>query len=146
MTQVELKEKLRLHKMWLAGEGGDMAVLNGADLSGADLSGADLRSVELRGTDLSGADLSGAVMNGTNLIGASLRGADIDYASWPLCCGSLAVKICARIAAQLVYHVVRACQSVEDDADVVAFCNDPIVIRLANRFHRVKECGAIVGE
>lgn len=119
MKQEKLDEVLRLHKLWLAGEdGGARAILEGANLKWADLNLADLR-------------------------GASLRGADIDYASWPLWCGSLSVTIDACIAAQLVYHAVRACQSVTDDPDVVAFCNDKVVITLANRFHRVDECGRI---
>ena len=80
---------------------------------------------------------------GADLHSADLRGANLDYASWPLRCGSLDVKIDARIAAQLVYHCVRACQSVTDDPDVVAFCNTPEVVKLANRFHRMKECGEI---
>ena len=41
--------------------------------------------------DLSGADLSGA----------NLCGADLDYSCWPLWCGSLDVKVDARIARQL---------------------------------------------
>ena len=98
-----------------------------------------LHKLWIEGEDVGAkADLRGAYLSGANL-----RGADLDYACWPLWCGSLDVKICPRIAAQLAYHVVRACQSVKDDADVVAFCDDPIVIKLANRFHRVEECGRI---
>ena len=119
------------------------ADLHGADLTGANLQGANLRSATLAGANLRGANLRGADLRVADLEGADLLGADIDYSAWPLWCGSLAVKICSRLAAQLVYHCVRACQSVTDDPDVVAFCNDPIVIRLANRFHRVDECGRI---
>lgn len=119
------------------------ANLDGANLEGANLRMASLRGAHLEGANLEGANLQGADLEGADLEGASLRGADIDYASWPLWCGSLNVKIDARIAAQLVYHCVRACQSVKDDEDVVSFCNDPVVIKLANRFHRVDECGRI---
>jgi hypothetical protein len=139
------------------------ANLEGADLKGANLADADLSEANLSGADLSEANLEWAILNSANLRSANLRsanlnsanfrsanfkGADLsqanlDFACWPLWCGSLAVKICSRIAAQLVYHVVRACQSVTDDADVVAFCHDPVVIRLANRFHRTDECGKI---
>ena len=124
MKKGKLDEIIKRHKMWIAGEAGGKR----ADLHGADLQWADLRSADLHGADLRGADL---------------RGANLDYASWPLRCGSLDVKIDARIAAQLVYHCVRACQSVADDPDVVAFCNDQVVIKLANRFHRMKECDEI---
>ena len=129
MKKGKLDKIIQRHKMWIAGEAGGKR----ADLHGADLQWADLRMADLLGADLHGADLRGA----------DLRGAKLDYASWPLRCGSLDVKIDARIAAQLVYHCVRACQSVADDPDVVAFCNDPVVIKLANRFHRTKECGEI---
>ena len=39
-----------------------------------------------------------------NLSGANLRGANIDYACWPLWCGSKGVKVDAKIAAQLAAH------------------------------------------
>ena len=60
MKQEELKEILRLHKMWLDAkydidsdeEGGEKADLREADLSSADLSWADLRWADLREADL----------------------------------------------------------------------------------------------
>ena len=144
MKQEELGEILRLHELWLAEkDGGTQANLAGADLKGAYLVCANLEGANLTGACLEGANLSGACLEDTDLRGANLSGADLDYACWPLWCGSFAVKICSRIAAQLAYHVVRACQSVKDDAGVVAFCRDPIVIGLANRFHRADECGKI---
>jgi len=65
MKQEELKEILRLHKMWLDAkydidsdeEGGEKADLREADLSSADLSWADLRWADLREADLRWADL-----------------------------------------------------------------------------------------
>lgn len=94
---------------------------------------------------LSGADLFRADLHYTNLRGADLRGADLDYGSWPLWCGSLTAKIDKKIFCQLLYHVVRAGQSVEDE-EVRKFLDMPEVIALANQFHRVKECGEIKGE
>jgi hypothetical protein len=124
------------------------ANLEGADLKGANLIRAFLVKANLEGAYLAGADLTEAKLYRANLKGANLKLADlskanIDYTCWPLWCGSLAVTVDSKIASQLVYHAVRACQSVADDADVVAFCNDPIVTRLANRFHRADECGKI---
>jgi hypothetical protein len=126
-------------------EGADLkgAGLKGAILQDANLSMADLSWARLHGVNLRGANLSWAILAGANIEGADLEGANIDYACWPLWCGSFDVKICSRIAAQLAYHMVRACRSVAGDADVVAFCNDPIVLRLANRFHRADECGRV---
>ena len=149
MTKEELDEVLKKHNAWLAGEtGGEKADLAKADLRGADLRGANLRGVNLREADLYAADLREANLQyadlcGPDLRGADLRGADIDYSCWPLWCGSLTVKIDARLAAQLMYHAMRAMQSVEGDADVAAVLADENCIRLANRFHRADECGRI---
>ena len=78
MTKEELREVLRLHKLWLDGDkNGERADLRWDDLQGADLRGADL------------------------------RGANLDYSCWPLWCGSLDVKVDKRIAVQLAYHFCR---------------------------------------
>lgn len=79
------------------------------------------------------ADLSEA-----NLNGAYLHGANLDYSCWPLWCGSLDVKVDARIARQLAYHFCRL------------DCDDPeylearkAIAEFANKFHLVEECGRI---
>ena len=118
------------------------AKLEGAKLSGAKLSGAKLEGAKLEGADLSGADLSGAKLSGADLSGAKLSGADLDYSSWPLWCGSLNAKIDKRIFCQLLYHTLRAGKSVEDE-EVQALLNNPDVLKLANQFHRVEECGKL---
>ena len=119
MEEKQLKDVLELHRKWLNGEpGGERANLRGANLRGANLWGDDLWKADLRGADL--------------------RGADLDYSCWPLWCGSLGVKVCKRIAAQLAYHFCRLdC----DDPEVVAAQN--ALIPLANQFHRVGECGRL---
>lgn len=109
MTQEELKMILDKHKKWLNSEdGGERADLYRADLCGADL------------------------------CGANLCGANLDYSCWPLWCGSLDVKVDARIARQLAYHFCRL------------DCDDPeylearkAIAKFANRFHRVDGCGRI---
>ena len=126
MTQKELKMILDKHKKWLNNEeGGEKA-----DLGGANLSRASLRRANLRGANLSRANLSRA----------NLRGANLDYSCWPLWCGSLDVKVDARIARQLAYHFCRL------------DCDDPeylearkAIAKFANGFHRVDECGRIEG-
>ena len=109
------------------------AVLGGADLCGADLCGAKLYGANLRGTNLSEADLHGA-----ELYGANLRGANLDFACWPLWCGSFGVRVDAKIVCQLAYHFCKL------------DCDDPeckqaqaALATLANKFHRVAECGKI---
>lgn len=100
---------MELHQKWINKEpGGEKANLWGAGLWRADLRGADL------------------------------RGANLDYSCWPLWCGSLDVRVCKRIAAQLAYHFCRLdC----DDPEVIAAQN--AIIPLANQFHRADECGKL---
>ena len=119
MKQEELQKILDAHKKWINGEdGGVRADLRRADLRRADLRGADLRRADLRRADL--------------------RGADLDFSCWPLWCGSLAVKVCKRIAVQLAYHFCRLdC----DDPEYIAARN--AILDFANQFHRVDECGKL---
>ena len=144
MTQEELNTILDKHRKWLDDEvGGERAYLRGADLRGADLRVANLRGADLRGANLYRANLNranlfGANLNGANLNGADLREANLDYSCWPLWCGSLDVKVDARIARQLAYHFCRL------------DCDDPeylearkAIAEFANGFHRVDECGRI---
>ena len=159
MEENQLKNVLELHRKWINKEpGGERANLRGAhlweaNLREADLRGADLREANLREADLRGADLRGAHLWRANLRGAhlwgtdlreanlreaDLRGADLDYSCWPLWCGSLDVRVCKRIAAQLAYHFCRLdC----DDPEVIAAQN--ALIPLANQFHRVDERGKL---
>lgn len=139
MEAEKLSKILELHKKWINNEpGGEQANLRRADLRRADLWGANLREANLRGADLRGADLRGANLRGAYLEGADLKGANLDYSCWPLWCGSLGVRVCKRIAAQLAYHF---CRLVCDDPEVIAAQN--ALIPLANQFHRVDDCGKI---
>ena len=164
MEEKQLKKILELHQKWINEEpGGEKANLEGANLEGANLWGANLEGANLEGANLEGADLreaslwiadlrganlwrvdlwgaylEGADLRGADLRGASLRGADLDYSCWPLWCGSLDVRVCKRIAAQLAYHFCRLdC----DDPEVIAAQN--ALIPLANQFHRADECGKL---
>ena len=139
MEEKLLREILECHKKWINDEpGGKKANLREANLRGADLWGANLRGANLREADLWGADLWGANLWGADLWGANLWGANLDYSCWPLWCGSMDVKVCKRIAAQLAYHFCRLdC----DDPEVIAAQN--ALIPLANQFHRAGECGLL---
>ena len=149
MNQEELQKILEAHKKWINNEdGGVRADLSEADLRGANLRGANLRGANLFGANLFGADLSEADLRGANLRGTSLsganlrradlRGADLDFSCWPLWCGSLAVKVCKRIAVQLAYHF---CNLDCDDPEYIAARN--AILDFANQFHRVDECGKL---
>ena len=75
-TTDELKEILRLHRLWRFGEeGGSRADLRDAYLFDAVLRGADMRGAVLRGAVLSGAVLRDADLRGADMRDADLRGA-----------------------------------------------------------------------
>ena len=122
------------------------ADLRYANLRSADLQDADLRRVDLQGADLQSANLRFANLQGANLRYADLRsvdlqGADLDYSCWPLWCGSLDVKVDARIARQLAYHFCRLdC----DDPEYKAVRDS--IKDFANKFHRAEERGEIQDE
>ena len=143
MDQKELDKILELHKMWLNGDENGKC----ANLRGANLYDANLRGANLRGADLSGANLSGANLRGANLYDANLSGAGLDFSCWPLWCGSLHVKIDDRIAHQLIYHVCSAIISSPEVSDSIKniMLLQP-VLGLANKFHRLDECGILKNE
>lgn len=123
MTKDELSVVLEKHKLWLNHKkGGVRANLNGANLSRADLSMADL--------------------SGANLNGANLNGADLDYSVIPLWCGSLHAEFDDRQVAQIVYHAVRAGLGSKNVGEETKTELRKVVV-LANKFHRVNECGEI---
>ena len=156
---IDLRQVLADHKERLANDksckranlgGADLgnadlcgADLGGADLGGANLDGANLRFANLCGADLCGANLGGADLGDSDLDGANLRGANLDFAHWPLHYGSLSPRIDKWLASQLLYHALRAMQSCADEPDVAAVLASEPCLRLANQFHRVRECGII---
>ena len=74
-----------------------------------------------------------------NLRYADLSYANVDFSSWPLWCGSLkGVKVDARIARQLAYHL---CSVVCDDPEFTSARKQ--ILPFANKFHRVGECGKL---
>ena len=155
MTKEELDKVLESHKKWLDGDCGGKradlcdadlrcANLRGADLRGANLIYANLRGADLRGANLIYANLRGANLKGADLIYADLRGANIDYSAFPLWCGGLDVHIDDRIAIQLLYHLVRnVLYSKNTSEELKSLLGQKDIVRVANQFHRVDECGRI---
>lgn len=123
------KKKLDRNKAISLIARGEIDKLLDFDLRGANLHEADLRGANLREADLCGADLCGA----------NLCGANIDYACWPLWCGSLGVKVDVCIARQLAYHL---CALDCDDLAYIKARN--AILDFANQFHRDRECGILV--
>jgi hypothetical protein len=120
------------------------ADLSYANLRSADLSYANLRSADLRSADLSYANLSYANLRSADLRYANLRYADLSYANLDFssgitfACVSFHAKIDLRLGAQMAYHF---CKMDTDDPEVKEAQNALKV--LANKFHRVNECGEI---
>ena len=118
MTKTELTLIIESHNKWLNCE-------------------PDGKRADLRDVNLSGADLRGA-----NLHKAELNGAVIDFSCLPLWCGSLGAFFDDRQIIQLVYHTVKSGLQSKNTSEEVK--NELTkLIDLANRFHRVGECGKI---
>ena len=98
----------------------------------------DLHRANLCEANLQRANLYGANLREADLYGANLCGANIDYACWPLWCGSLGVKVDVRIARQFAYHL---CALDCDDPEYIKARN--ALLPFANQFHRVQECGIL---
>ena len=111
-----------------------------ANLSRADLSRANLAGANLAGANLSWADLAGADLAGANLARANLAGANLDFSSGlSFRCGSFNFKADIRLAAQLAYHFCRIDFGDCEDAKQA----QTVLKDLANKFHRIDECGKI---
>ena len=81
-----------------------------------------------------------------NLSYADLRYADLDYSAFPLWCGGLNVHIDDKQATQLLYHLIRNVKySKNTSAKLKRICKIKSLVKQANKFHRVNECGKIEG-
>ena len=141
MYKVELDKILDNHKLWLSsgGKKGERADLTRADLTRANLTGADLRWANLTRANLRWANLTRA-----NLTEANLTRANLDFSAFPLWCGGLDVNIDDKQATQLLYHLVRNVQfSKNTSKEMKKLCKLKSIIKKANEFHRVDECGLI---
>ena len=135
MTQEVLNEFLAKHELWQKGKKeGKLANLQYASLQYASLQDADLRGANMQEVNILNA----------NLRKADMRGANIDYSAWPLWCGSLKAHVDDRIAIQLLYHALSVVQhSPYVSEDIKRTLLTPEVVEVANRFHRVDECGKL---
>ena len=156
ISKKELDKIIDNHKLWLStnGEKGERADLSYANLRSADLSYANLSYANLRSADLSyanlssanlrSADLRSADLSYADLRSADLSYADLDYSAFPLWCGGLDVHIDDKQATQLLYHLLRNVKySKNTSAKLKRLCKLKSLIKQANEFHRVKECGEI---
>ena len=120
------------------------ANLGGADLRYANLRYADLDNADLEGADLGGADLGGADLRGANLSYADLSGADLDFSCLDFSCKTLSAKFDEKHIIQILYHAIKPCMKHEiKDKDLKKLFNSKMFQKVANKFHRVEECGKI---
>ena len=90
------------------------------------------------------ANLERANLRGANLIDANLIDANLDFSCWPLWCGGLNVHIDDRQATQMLYHLVKNVQySKNTSKELKKLCMLKSIVKKANEFHRVDECGEI---
>ena len=121
------------------------AYLLNANLHGADLYGADLRDANLRDANLFDADLRNVDLYGAYLLNADLHGANIDFSCLPLCCGSLRVHFDNRQMIQILYHLLSVVSySKYTSEEMKKALLTPELCEIANKFHRVNECGRIL--
>jgi len=93
----------------------------------------------LREADLQWANLQWANLREADLQGANLREADLDFSSgFYFGCSSFSIKADLRLAAQMAYHFCRF-EFTDDEAKKA----QEALKSLANKFHRVDECGKI---
>ena len=138
-----MSEKEVIQKLEAGDKNFEICNLSGLDLGGLNFKGANLCGANLHHADLCDADLRGANLRGANpcdadLYHANLCDANIDYACWPLWCGSLGVKMDVRIARQLAYHL---CALDCDDPEYIK-ARDAL-LPFANQCHRAQECGIL---
>ena len=156
MNNEELKEILENHAKYLNGDSDlKRANLRGAVLCAADLRDGDLRDADLRDANLFDADFHGAYLLNANLhgadlycanlCGADLHGANIDFSCLPLCCGSLHVHFDNRQMIQILYHLLSVVSySKYASEEMKKALLTPELCDIANKFHRVNECGKIL--
>lgn len=140
-TKQELDKILDNHKLWLSSDGKEG---ERADLSHTNLRSANLSYANLRYADLGSADLRSADLHNADLRSANLSSANLDFSAFPLWCGGLNVNIDDKIAIQLLYHFVRNVKSSPyTSKQLKSLCKLKSIIKQANKFHRVGECGII---
>lgn len=84
------------------------------------------------------ANLQGAYLRDANLRGADLRDANLDFACWPLWCGSKNVRVDRNLAAQLAAHF---CALDCDDPGYLAA--RAAVLEFAKTSHRARDMGLL---
>jgi len=121
--------------------------LSYSDLSFCDLSFCDLSGGSLSGCNLSGCNLKSCDLSDCDLSGCDLSGCDMDFSSIELSCNDLGAHLDDRLIIQRLYHTLFNAQySKNVSLDLKTALLTPELVEVANRFHRVAECGEIEKE
>jgi len=100
MNNDEIKEALRLHKMWIEDhKDGKSVDVNKLKLSEVDLSGMDLSGIDFSGCDLSGSDLRSCNFRHCNLSDTIFHAAHMDHADM----GDMVVSGCNFNESSLIF-------------------------------------------
>jgi uncharacterized protein YjbI with pentapeptide repeats len=121
------------------------ANLRNADLHYADLKNANLSYANLSYANLRNADLSYANLRNADLRNADLSYADLDYSCLSFSCKSLFAKFDQKHIYQILFHAAKPCtkNDIVQDKDLKELLNSELFKKVANRFHRSKECGEL---
>ena len=106
------------------------------DLSKANLSWANLSEANLSKANLSEADLSKA----------NLSEADLDYSCLTFACKTLNAVFDQKHIYQILYHAAKPCfynPKIVQDEDLHNLLGSELFKKVANKFHRSKECGEL---
>ena len=124
------------------------AKMNYANMNGAKMNNAKMNYANMNGAKMNSAKMNGAEMNYAKMNGAEMNGAEmndettLDFSTGlSFKCSSFGIKASLRLAAQLLYHFERINFTACPEAEEIK--NLPQVKALANKFHRVQECGKI---
>ena len=129
-NEIELKNILEEHEKWIYGSGEKRA---------------NFREANLEGVNLEGANLEVSYFREANLRGANLRGANLDFSIMNFSCKDLGHHIDDRLAIQRLYHALYNINySKYVSHEIKNALLTPHILEIANRFHRVDECGKII--
>ena len=82
-----------------------------------------------------------------NLRGSDLSYSDLDFSYLSFSCKSLSAKFDQKHVIQILYHAAMPTQNdvLELDDDIKDLLNSDLFKAVANKFHRVEECGEFKG-
>ena len=87
-------------------------------------------------------------LSSADLSYADLRYVNLDYSVLSFSCKSLATKFDEKHIIQIIYHAAKPTQNNEldiKDTDLKRLLKSKLFQKVANKFHRIDECGKFTG-